>query len=205
MPLQWECSGIPENTNNNNNNNNTFHFTEQNSDTPKGSWYIISVCAGVWVGSRRLQEETDRTAPTRAFLSGLLFAFCSRSAANILIPKWKMSWGNSIYEHVIGPAATNVFPLGPYLNLARTDSHHSHIRHYSPAASDCHLLPFGTGCSIIAPTPTEQFVKLQFFHMPPLFLSCKEFAICLQGVKTGAGSGLSSGMPHPKPTGCGFQ
>lgn len=139
----------------------------------------LSVCAGVWVGSRRLQEETDRTAPTRAFLSVLLFAFCSRSAANILIPKWKMSWGNSIYEHVIGPAATNVFPLGPYLNLAWTDSHHGHIRHYSPAASDCHLFPFGTGCSIIAPTPTQQFMKLQFFHMPPLFLSCKEVSICL--------------------------
>lgn len=81
-----------------------------------------------------------------------------------------MSWGNSIYEHVIGPAATNVFLLGPYLNLTLTDSHCSHIRHYYLAASDHHLFPFGTGCSITAPTPTQQFMKLQFFHMPPLFL-----------------------------------
>lgn len=38
MPWNGTCFGIPNNTNNNNNNNNsTFHFTERNSDIPKGS------------------------------------------------------------------------------------------------------------------------------------------------------------------------
>lgn len=106
------------------------------------------------------------------FSSMLLFAFCSRSAANVLTPAWKMSWGNSIYEHVISPAATNVFPLGPYLNLTQTDSCCSRVRHYYPAASEHHLFPFGTRCSIIAPTPTRQFMKLRFYHIPPVFLRC---------------------------------
>lgn len=161
-----ERSGIPKNTNNNN--IKTFHFTERNSDIPKHSWYIITACAGVWVGGCKKRQIEQLLHVL--FSSVLLFAFCPRSAANILISNWKMSWGNSIYEHVIGPAASNVFPLGPYLNLTLTDSHCSHIRHYYPAASDHHLFPFGTGCSITAPTPTRRFMKLQFFHMPPLFL-----------------------------------
>lgn len=111
-----ECFGIPKNTNNSN--INTFHFTERNSDIPKCSWYIITVCAGVWVGGCKKQQI--ELLLHVLFSSVLLFAFCPRSTANILIPDWKMSWGNSIYEHVIGPTATNVFPLGPYLNLTLT-------------------------------------------------------------------------------------
>lgn len=153
MPLD-QCFGIPNNTNNNKNNSSRFHLTERNSDIPKhSSWYIITGCAGVWVGSRRLQEETEQLL--HATFSSVLLAFCWRSAANTLTHAWKMSWGNSIYEHVIGPPATNVFPLGPYLNLTRTDSLCGRTRHYYPAAWGCHLFPFGTGCSIIAPTPTR--------------------------------------------------
>lgn len=154
MPLD-QYFGIPNNTNNNKNNSSTLHLTERNRDIYQNTARdtlspAVQECGWEAGGCKKRQIEQ---LPHATF-SSVLFAFCCRSAANTLTHARKMSWGNSIYEHVIGPAATNVFPLGPYLNLTQTDSLCGRTRHYYPAASGCHLFPFGTGCSIIAPTPT---------------------------------------------------
>lgn len=83
MPLD-QCFGIPNNANNNKNNSSTFHLTEQNSDISKHSLcYIITGCAGVWVGSRRLQEETDKAAPTRDFSLCTIFLLLKKHSKYI--------------------------------------------------------------------------------------------------------------------------